>query len=95
MLTALVVTCGWIVKSAEEQGISAPKSDQFEAIPGYGVKAVVDGKDFYVGGPAMLKRLALTSPPARPDSRDAIHRVSMTTSILWSCSRDQGAQVSG
>jgi Cu2+-exporting ATPase len=53
-----------IVKSAEEQTLSVLKADQFEAIPGEGVRAIVDGKEFYMGGPAMLKRLALT--PAAP-----------------------------
>ena len=53
-----------IVKSAEEKHLSVPKADQFEAIPGHGVKAIVEGKEFYMGGPAMLKRLGLTpSPP--------------------------------
>jgi P-type Cu2+ transporter len=53
-----------IVKSAEEKNLTAPKADQFEAIPGHGVKAVVEAKEFYMGGPAMLKRLALTPPAA-------------------------------
>jgi P-type Cu2+ transporter len=49
-----------IVKSAEEQGLSVPKAYQFEAIPGHGVRAVVEGEEFYVGGPAMLRRLLVT-----------------------------------
>jgi P-type Cu2+ transporter len=53
-----------IVKSAEEKNLTVPKADQFEAIPGHGVKAVVEAKEFYMGGPAMLKRLALTPPSA-------------------------------
>ena len=53
-----------IVKSAEEQALIVPKADQFEAIPGHGVKAVVEGKEFYMGGPAMLKRLAVTPSAA-------------------------------
>jgi len=48
-----------IVKSAEEQKLSVPKADQFEAIPGHGVRAIVEGHEFYMGGPAMLKRLTL------------------------------------
>jgi Cu2+-exporting ATPase len=48
-----------IVKSAEEQTLSVPKAERFEAIPGHGVRAVVEGKEFYMGGPAMLKRLAV------------------------------------
>ena len=49
-----------IVKSAEEQALDVPKAEQFEAIPGHGVRAVVDGKEFYMGGPAMLRRLNVT-----------------------------------
>lgn len=46
-----------IVKSAEEQQLPSSKAEQFEAIPGHGVRAVVDGREFYMGGPAMLRRL--------------------------------------
>src|SRR6188508_3124808 len=53
-----------IVKSADEKNLRVPKADQFEAIPGFGVKAIVQGKEFYMGGPAMLKRLTLTPPAA-------------------------------
>ena len=49
-----------IVKSAEEQGLSVPKAEEFEAVPGHGVRAVVDGRELYVGGPAMLRRLRVT-----------------------------------
>jgi Cu2+-exporting ATPase len=59
-----------IVKSAEEQTLNVPKADQFEAMPGLGVKAVVDGQEFYVGGPAMLKRLALTPAAAVGDAAE-------------------------
>ncbi|MGE5836118.1 MAG: heavy metal translocating P-type ATPase [Acidobacteriota bacterium] len=53
-----------IVKSAEEQTLSIPKAERFEAIPGHGVRATVEGKEFYMGGPAMLKRLGLTPAAA-------------------------------
>jgi Cu2+-exporting ATPase len=59
-----------IVKSAEEQGLSVPKAEQFEAIPGHGVRAVVGGNEFYMGGPAMLKRLALTPSAAVREAAD-------------------------
>ncbi len=59
-----------IVKSAEENNLSVPKADQFEAIPGHGVKATVEGREFYMGGPAMLKRLALTPPAAVREAAD-------------------------
>jgi Cu2+-exporting ATPase len=53
-----------IVKSAEEQKLSVPKAEHFEAISGHGVRAVVEGKELFMGGPAMLKRLGLTPVPA-------------------------------
>ncbi|MGE3277376.1 MAG: heavy metal translocating P-type ATPase [Vicinamibacterales bacterium] len=46
-----------IVKSAEEREITAPAAERFEAIPGHGVRAVVDGTEYFMGGPAMLRRL--------------------------------------
>jgi Cu2+-exporting ATPase len=49
-----------IVKTSDEQRLTVPTADQFEAIPGHGVRAIVEGQEFYMGGPAMLTRLALT-----------------------------------
>ena len=49
-----------IVKSAEERQMTVPRADQFENIPGHGVRAVVEGREFYMGGPAMLRRLKAT-----------------------------------
>jgi Cu2+-exporting ATPase len=53
-----------IVKSAEEQGVRVPKASEFEAIPGHGVRAVVEGQEFYIGGPAMLRRLSVNPASA-------------------------------
>ncbi len=49
-----------IVKSAEERQVAVPRAERFEAIPGHGVRAVVEGREFYMGGPAMLRRLNVT-----------------------------------
>ena len=46
-----------IVKSAEERQLNVPKAEQFEAVPGHGVRAVVEGRELFMGGPAMLRRL--------------------------------------
>jgi P-type Cu2+ transporter len=53
-----------IVKSADERKLSVPQAERFEGIPGHGVRAIVEGQELYMGGPAMLKRLALTPPAA-------------------------------
>jgi Cu2+-exporting ATPase len=49
-----------IVKSAEERGITLPEVEEFEAIPGHGVRAVVEGRHFRMGGPALLRKLGVT-----------------------------------
>jgi P-type Cu2+ transporter len=60
-----------IVKSAEERGLPIPKAEQFEAIPGQGVQAVVAGRQLLLGGPALLGRLNVD---ADPSLRKAIDR---------------------
>jgi P-type Cu2+ transporter len=59
-----------IVKSAEEQQLRVQKARQFEAIPGHGVRAVVEGQEFYMGGPAMLRRLNVTPAAAVREAAD-------------------------
>ena len=46
-----------IVRSAEERGLDVPRASDFQAIPGYGVKATVEGRQLAAGGPNLLKRL--------------------------------------
>ena len=59
-----------IVKSAEEGNLVVPKADAFEAIPGHGVRAVLEQRELYMGGPAMLKRLGVTPAAAVRDAAD-------------------------
>src|SRR5262245_5152233 len=44
-----------VVKSAEERGLRLPKVEHFQALPGRGVQATVDGRTILVGGPALLR----------------------------------------
>jgi P-type Cu2+ transporter len=53
-----------IVKSAAEDGLDVPAAEGFQAIPGHGVKAQVEGRELHMGGPALLRRLE-----AEPDTR--------------------------
>ena len=48
-----------LLTSAKEQGIDVPRSQDFESMPGRGVRAVVDGRALHVGGPALLRMLAV------------------------------------
>jgi Cu2+-exporting ATPase len=53
-----------IVRTATERGIDTPRAERFEALPGRGVRAVVNGRVLYVGGPALLRSLAVESDSA-------------------------------
>ncbi|MEO7217367.1 MAG: heavy metal translocating P-type ATPase, partial [Gemmatimonadaceae bacterium] len=50
-----------IVKSAEERGLAVPASDAFQAIPGRGARATVDGRQLSVGGPNLLSSIGVTA----------------------------------
>ena len=51
-----------IVRTARERGVEARRADSFEALPGRGVTARVEGRELFVGGPALLKDLGLRAP---------------------------------
>jgi Cu2+-exporting ATPase len=53
-----------IVKSAEERGLRVPNAERFQALPGRGVQAVVDGRTILVGGPALLREHGVQVDPA-------------------------------
>jgi Cu2+-exporting ATPase len=52
-----------IVKTADERTLARLSVENFSAIPGQGVKGNVSGRVFYVGGPALIKRLNITPDP--------------------------------
>jgi P-type Cu2+ transporter len=60
-----------VVNSAEEQGLAVPRAETFRAVPGYGVEAVVEGRRFSIGGPALLRKMRI---PLDPTLSAAIER---------------------
>jgi Cu2+-exporting ATPase len=51
-----------IVRSARERGIAAPAAEKFQAIAGKGAQATVEGRDLFIGGPALLRELSIEIP---------------------------------
>jgi P-type Cu2+ transporter len=51
-----------IVRSAKERGITPPPAAAFQAIPGVGASARVDGRSLLIGGPALLKARSVKVP---------------------------------
>ncbi|WP_445501731.1 heavy metal translocating P-type ATPase [Microvirga sp. G4-2] len=48
-----------IVAAAERQGITLPATDSFEAVPGFGVSATVEGRKVDVGADRFMRKLGL------------------------------------
>ncbi|MEX0599788.1 MAG: heavy metal translocating P-type ATPase [Rhodothermales bacterium] len=59
-----------IVKTAEDRDIEVPAADDFRAITGKGVAATVDGVEYHMGGPALLKAEDASLPSALRDAAD-------------------------
>jgi Cu2+-exporting ATPase len=68
-----------IVRAAKDQALSIPRASDFTSMTGRGVRASVGGQTLQVGGPALLRELAVTEPPALAE-----------TTRAW---RDRGAAV--
>jgi Cu2+-exporting ATPase len=52
-----------IVKTADERRLPVPAAQQFQAIPGRGVTAIVNGQEFHVGGPALIREVGAHIEP--------------------------------
>ena len=53
-----------ILLEAKRRGVEVPKVEAFEALPGRGVKARVEGRDLLVGGPALFRERGWMLPAA-------------------------------
>jgi P-type Cu2+ transporter len=60
-----------VVATAGERGLTVPEADEFQALPGRGVEASVEGRRYRMGGPALLR----SEDPEVPDAlRQAAER---------------------
>jgi P-type Cu2+ transporter len=59
-----------IVETARERGVEVPSAEAFHAITGKGVAAEVDGAEFQMGGPALLRASDASVPPALAEAAD-------------------------
>ena len=64
-----------VVRTAQDRGLVASKAEAFNAIPGYGIEATVNGRQLFVGGPTLLPRLgAEVTPELGPFAAQAAER---------------------
>jgi P-type Cu2+ transporter len=59
-----------LLKSAREKEIEVPAARNFQALPGKGVRAVIDGRELKVGGPALLRELEMDPPAELHDAAE-------------------------
>ena len=67
-----------LVRAARQQGLEAPAASSFEALPGRGVCATVDGRRLWAGGPRLAAERGAELPPAL----EAAERNGQTTLLL-------------
>ncbi|MGG0938674.1 heavy metal translocating P-type ATPase [Brevibacillus centrosporus] len=53
-----------IVAGIQEKGISLPRTESFEAMPGFGIKAVVEGKELLIGTRRLMEKFEVDAKPA-------------------------------
>jgi len=51
-----------LLESARDKELDVPEAKDFEAIPGHGVQATVEGRQLRVGGPNLLRKFDLEQP---------------------------------
>ncbi|MCC6503751.1 MAG: cation-translocating P-type ATPase [Deltaproteobacteria bacterium] len=70
-----------ILKKAKEKGLSVSELDWFEAIPGMGAKAIINGETYCVGSLNLCTRLEVLTPDAEGKIRD-LERQGKTVVVL-------------
>jgi Cu2+-exporting ATPase len=76
-----------ITKSAEASELRVPPAERFEALPGRGAKAWVEGRELFVGGPALLRELQLQVP--EPLRRAALRAGERGQAAIYLAERDR------
>jgi Cu2+-exporting ATPase len=71
-----------IVKAARDREVVIPPATGFEAIPGHGVVAEVEGRELRMGGPALLRKLEPSVSSAIRSAGEESERRGQTTVYL-------------
>ncbi len=71
-----------IVRAAVQEGLQVPPASSFQAIPGHGVVAEIDGRELQMGGPALLRKLSPHVPDEVCEAGEESERRGQTTVYL-------------
>ncbi|MFC3802259.1 heavy metal translocating P-type ATPase [Cohnella sp. GCM10012308] len=70
-----------IVAGIRERGIAMPDAESFEALPGYGVRAVVEGRQVLVGTRRLLEREGVTIGAAASEAMTRLEEAGKTAML--------------
>ncbi|MGH7509998.1 MAG: heavy metal translocating P-type ATPase [Gemmatimonadales bacterium] len=71
-----------IVRSAGERGLEIPRVESFQALPGIGVQARLDGRELLVGGPMLLRTRSVRVPSVLSSAAEQAARQGQTAIYL-------------
>ena len=80
-----------VVAEAERRGVAPPRAWGFEAMPGRGVRASLDGRTVEVGGPRLLESLAQPLPPPLQEATTRWGEEGKTVVYLFEDGKPRGA----
>ncbi|MDR6999458.1 heavy metal translocating P-type ATPase [Neobacillus niacini] len=69
-----------IVQGIKDKGIALKDATEFEAIPGFGIKAIVEGKELLVGTRKLMKKFNVSAENAL-DQMDALEKAGKTAML--------------
>ncbi|GIP33767.1 heavy metal translocating P-type ATPase [Paenibacillus sp. J2TS4] len=70
-----------IVAGIVERGIEVPQAEQFEAIPGYGIRAAVEGQELLVGTTKLMDRHQIHIPREAVDDKERMEQIGKTVML--------------
>ena len=76
-----------IVRAAQERGITAPAAEGLQTIMGKGITARAEGRELFIGGPALMAHLGLTPP--RDLTPVAERAAAAGRAALYLCEKDR------
>ncbi|WP_284641861.1 heavy metal translocating P-type ATPase [Paenibacillus silviterrae] len=71
-----------IVAGIKEQGVELPDSEQFEAIPGYGIRAEVEGRELLVGTRKLMARYEVALPEGAAQRMSGLEESGKTAMLV-------------
>ncbi len=81
-----------IVRTAQERGVDVPRAEGFQALPGIGVQATVEGRSLLMGGPALLRTRRVRIPGSLTTAAEQAAKRGQTAIYLMEQNHQNGGE---